>query len=111
MLGSYIYIKVIGHKDRFDYTTVLGLIYDPESQSHSQDLETGCPKFAIVKYLGVQISKGDHNILRFQLNMYESIKIQCHGNSMEMKRFKYMLEIDILRNYSQKNLGVLSGAF
>ena len=30
---------------------------------------------------------------------------------MEMKKINYMLEIDILRNYSQNNLGVLRGAF
>ena len=30
---------------------------------------------------------------------------------MEMKRFNYMLEIDILRNSSQKFMGVLRGAF
>ena len=30
---------------------------------------------------------------------------------MEMKKFNYMLEIDILRNSSQKFLGVLRGAF
>ena len=35
-------------------------------QGLSQDLETGCLKLAIVKYLGVQIFKGDHNILRLQ---------------------------------------------
>ena len=33
--------------------------------SISQDLETGCLKLAIVKFQGVQISKGDHNLLRF----------------------------------------------
>ena len=32
----------------------------------SQDLETGCLTLVIVKILGVQIFKGDHNILRFQ---------------------------------------------
>ena len=32
----------------------------------SQDLETGCLKLAVVKYVSVQIFKGDHNILRFQ---------------------------------------------
>ena len=32
----------------------------------SKDLETGCPKLAILKFWGVQIFKGDHNILRFQ---------------------------------------------
>ena len=30
---------------------------------------------------------------------------------MEMKKFKFILEIDILRNSSQKDLGVLRGAF
>ena len=30
---------------------------------------------------------------------------------MEMKNFSYMLEIDNLRNSSQKMLGVLRGAF
>ena len=30
---------------------------------------------------------------------------------MEMKKFKYMLEIDILRNSSQKHLGFLRDAF
>ena len=36
------------------------------SQCLSQDLETGCLKLAVVKSLGVQIFKGDHNILIFQ---------------------------------------------
>ena len=35
-------------------------------QCLSQDLETGCLKLAVVKLLGVQIFKGDHNILIFQ---------------------------------------------
>ena len=32
-------------------------------QCLSQDLETGCLKLAVVKVLGVQMFKGDHNIL------------------------------------------------
>ena len=36
------------------------------SQGLSQDLETGCPKLAVVKSFGVQMFKGDHNILAFQ---------------------------------------------
>ena len=36
------------------------------NQGLSQDLETGCPKLAIVKFLGIQIFKGDHNTLIFQ---------------------------------------------
>ena len=49
--------------------------------------------------------------------MYKFIKIrhdilvQCHGNDMEMKKVNYMLEIDILGNFSQNILGVLRGAF
>ena len=39
------------------------------------------------------------------------ILIQCQWNYMEMEKLKYMLKIDILRNSSQKNLGVLRGAF
>ena len=41
------------------------------------------------------------------IKMYKLIKIrqdiliQCHWNYMEMEKFKYMLEIDILRNSSQ----------
>ena len=30
---------------------------------------------------------------------------------MEMKKFNYMLELDILNNFSQKVLGVLRDAF
>ena len=33
-------------------------------QGLSQDLETGCPKLAISTFLGIQLFKGDHNILR-----------------------------------------------
>ena len=35
-------------------------------QGLSQDLETGCLKLAVVKFWGVQIFKGHHNILIFQ---------------------------------------------
>ena len=44
--------------------------HDTIKQCHgqclSQDLESGCLKLAVVKFLGVQIFKGDHNILIFQ---------------------------------------------
>ena len=39
---------------------------DTFRQCLSQDLETGCLKLAVVKFLGFQILKGDHNILIFQ---------------------------------------------
>ena len=45
------------------------------------------------------------------IKISHNILIQCHGNGMEMNKFNYKLEIDILRNSSQKNLGVLRGAF
>ena len=41
-------------------------VFVPVVHGLSLDLETGCPKLAIVEILGVQILKGDHNILRFQ---------------------------------------------
>ena len=70
-----------------------------DAQCLSQDLETGCLKLAVVKFLGVQIFKGDHNILI------------CHGNQKEMKKFNYKLGIEIFRNSTLKNLGVLRGSF
>ena len=38
----------------------------PGHQCLSQYLETGCLKLAVVKFLGVQMFKGDHNIFIFQ---------------------------------------------
>ena len=49
--------------------------------------------------------------------MYEFIKIRhdiikkCHGIYKEMKKFNYKLEIEIFRNSTLKNLGVLRGSF
>ena len=49
--------------------------------------------------------------------MYKIIKIrhdiikQCHGNYKEMKKFNYKLEIEVFRNSTLKNLGVLRGSF
>ena len=36
-----------------------------------------------------------------------NIHVQCHGNYIEVEKFNYRLEIDILRNCSLKDLGVL----
>ena len=76
------------------------------------------PKLVVVKFLGVQIFKGYHNILIFQpKNMYKFIKIrhdvikQYQGNYKEMKKFNYKLEIEIFRNSTPKDLGVLRGCF
>ena len=83
-------------------------------QGLSQDLETGCPILAIVKFVGIQIFRGAQIS---PINMYKFIKIrhdiliQCHGNCMEMKNVNYMQEIDILRDSSQKKLDVLRVGF
>ena len=51
------------------------------------------------------------------INMYKFIKIrqdiikQCHGNYKEMKKFNNKLDIEIFRNSTLKNLGVLRGSF
>ena len=87
------------------------------AQGLSQDLETGCLKLAIVKILGVQIFKGDNNVLRFQQNMYKIIKIrhdiliQCHGNYMEMRKLNYMLEIKKFKKFFTKVFGCPKGCF
>ena len=49
-----------------DTDTLLHTHKNMTPQCLSQDLETGCLKLAVVKSLGVQIFKGDHNILIFQ---------------------------------------------
>ena len=49
--------------------------------------------------------------------MYKLIKIrhdiikQCHRNYKEMTKFNYKLEIELFRNSTQINLGVLRGSF
>ena len=95
----------------------VNIVLDVEGkQCRSQDIETGCLKLAVVKFWGVQIFKGDQNILIFQpygISMYKFIKIrhdiikQCHGNYKEMKKFNYKLEIEIFKNSTLKKFGVL----
>ena len=48
----------------FTYSSLF--VNDSGPQCLSQDLETGCLKLAVVKFLGVQIFKGDHNVLIFK---------------------------------------------
>ena len=89
------------------------------NQRLSQDLETGVPKFGNCKILGRPNFQGGPQYTQIStINMYKFIKIrhdihiQCHGNYMERKKVNYtVLEIDILRNSSQKDLGVLRDAF
>ena len=63
----------------------------------SQDLETGCPKLPIVKFVWVLFFKGDPNIHRIQLQclylpikIRHSILIQCHENYIGVKKIKYV---------------------
>ena len=44
---------------------VHGRVQCPLTHGLSQDLETKWPKLAIATFLGIQILKGDHNILIF----------------------------------------------
>ena len=82
---------------------------DPPLQGLSQDLESGCLKLAVVKFLG-----GSQYTHISTINMYKFIKIrhdiikECHGNYKEMKKFNYKHEIGIFRNITQTYLGVLS---
>ena len=76
------------------------------------------PKIGNSKLFGRPNFKGGTQYTKNStINKYKLIRIrhdfliQCHVNSMEMKKFNYMLEIDIKRNSSQKLLGVLRGAF
>ena len=56
-MGFYVAFNSLSHN---------AMRWKPGFQGLSQDLETGCLKLAIVKFLDVQIFKGDHNIFRFQ---------------------------------------------
>ena len=39
------------------------------------------------------------------------VVIQCHWNYIEVRKFNYMLEIEIFRNFSKNVLGILRGDF
>ena len=61
-----------------------------------QELQTGCPKLAIVEFWG------DNNIFRLQSYLYKlkirhNILMQCYRNYIETKEVINMLEIDVLR--------------
>ena len=63
------------------------------SQDLSRDLETGCPKFTIVTFLGILSFKGDNNYTEITtINMYLLIEIrhniitQNHRNHIEMEK-------------------------
>ena len=69
VLMKLLYIRY--DKKTFVFPKIIIFKYSNKSNKYctqclSQDLETGCQKLAVVKFLGVQIFKGDHNILIFQ---------------------------------------------
>ena len=66
--------------------------------------------------MSVLLFKGEHNIDLDYNHKHvfkrHNILIQCHGKYTEVhKKLYFLFEIDILRNYSQKDLGVRSGDF
>ena len=91
-----------------------------QKQGLSQDLESGCLKLANsnCKILGRPSFEGGPQYTHIStINMYTFIKLrhgillECQGNYMEMIKFNYMLEIDILRNSSPKKNGCPEGCF
>ena len=75
------------------------------------------PKIGKCKILGRPIYQGRPKYPQITtINIYLLIEIRhdihiqmCHGNYNGVKKINHMLEIDILRNYSQIILGVLRG--
>ena len=87
-------------------------------QGLSQDLETGCSKLAIMKFLDINFFQGRPQYIQIStINIYllneieHNIHMQCQRNYIGVQRFSYMLEIDILRNSSLDFLCVLLGVF
>ena len=86
-------------------------------QGLSHDLEIGCLKLAIVKFVSVQIFKGGQYTQISTINMYKFIKIrhdiliQCHGNYMEMKIFKLYAWDWHLKKILTKSFGCPEGCF
>ena len=84
-------------------------------QCLSQHLETGRPEWAIVKMHPISLGRPQYSQIT-TINVYlpneikHNIHILCHGNYIEVEKIDYMLEIDILRNYS-KIFGCPEGRF
>ena len=74
-----------------------GPLYKDLVQGLSQDLETGCLKLAIVKFMkGTTINSDfNHKLIKMYvfIKICHNILIQCLGNYMEIKKFNFMLEI------------------
>ena len=71
----------------------------------SQDLETGCPKLAIVKFFPRRPQYPQITTINMYLiiEIRPSILIKCHGNYIEVEK--------LTRNDTQKYLGVQRGHF
>ena len=87
-------------------------------QGMSQDLESGFPILSIVKFWGRSIfsrettiySAYNHkHVLSYRYDIMSIYKVM--GIILRLQNFYYMLEIYILRNDSQKYLGILRGNF
>ena len=93
-------------------TVNFGVPVNNSHQGYSQDLETEWPKLVFAKYLGVLIFKGHHHMFRLQpktcIYLLKQGIISSYNvtNIIVRRRKKYMLKIDIWRNYPPKSLGV-----
>ena len=84
-------------------------------QGLNQDFETGWPKLAIVKFLGVLFFEGRPLITTIKMylliEIWHNILYNFMGIILRWRNINKMLEIDNLRNDSQKYLGVLEFFF
>ena len=69
------------------------------------------PLFSLFLQNSLSNFKNDFMVNENDILVRHDTLIQCQGNYMKMKKFNYMLKIDILRISSQKNMGVLRAAF
>ena len=82
-----------------------------------RDLETGCLKLAIVKFLGVQIFRVPNYSQICTIYMYKFIKvrhdilIECHGNYMEMEKVKLYAWDWHFKKFLTKRFGCPEGCF
>ena len=88
---------------------------DPFKQGLSQDLETVPEIWQLLMFWPSNDSNGTTIYSDFKtytlIEIRHNVLIRWHGNYIMMKKFVYMLEMVILRNSSQKDLGVLRGNF
>ena len=100
-----------------------GFIIKCVQQGLCQDLETGCPKLTIVKFLGVPLFLGRPQYTQITTTNMHLLCIYMHWNNAWCPytmswnlhwgetKINGMLENNILRNSSRKNVCVLRGDF